>query len=171
MMKPLTPAAIQAERNNNVEQNHDYFFEGLNDFLQALKDWQVNLGDDGVLTGIPVRDGVPCGKCNLTFYFYYSRGGGYRNAIWIKVDNIHNIDVWIRVGFSHTGNKNANIWSRYELDCDGIIMYYCRAFALPFEFNNPGIYKTNERVHPCSWNDILIEICHLIPCACNAHCK
>jgi hypothetical protein len=130
---------------------------------------QVNTNDGKPPTGVPGRNGTPCGKCKLTFYFYFSRGGGYKNAIWVHVENINALEVWIRIGVNHTGTKKVEIWSRCALDCPGIEMEY-RHFALPPTFNIPGIYKTVERVHNITWDEILLQICNFMPCVCNASC-
>lgn len=167
-MNPLTFPAIAAERQNHPACG--WFFDFLEEFLQNLHAWQINIGENEPANGIPIRDGAPCGICKLTFYFYFRPAGQYQNGIWIKVENINNIDVWLRVGLNINGNKNVNIWSLCTLDCPGINMEFHPALALPPVFNAPGIFKTGEVVHAATFEDILQQICNLMPCVCNSSC-
>lgn len=188
-MNPLTFPVIAAERQNYPACG--WFFDSLEEFLRNLQEWQVDAGGheepDGIprpngspagtdkpKSGIPHRNGLPCGDCKFTYYFYFSPLGGYRNGIWIQVDNQHKLDVWLRVGLSkqqnNSVNKKVEIWSRCPLNCLGIYMTFHPSLALPHYFTVRGIFKTEERVHDTTFNDILQQICNLMPCVCIANC-
>jgi hypothetical protein len=181
-MNPLTYPAITAERQNYP--GCDWFFDLLEEFLHHLQEWQVDINPQ--VNGQPIGDnhpagvtlqknGLPGGICTLRFYFFFRHGGenkngGYKNGIWIQVKSIHELDIWLRVGFSRIGNMNVNIWSRCPLDCPGIYMAVHPTLALPPNFNVRGIFKTEGIVHDTTINEILNEICNIMPCVCNSNC-
>ena len=169
-MNPLTQTSIDESRA--INPGNDWFFTALKDFLHDLEERLEQVENGDAPHGIPNHNGLPCGPCNLTFYFYFTPGGGYRNAIWIDVDNVNGLDIWLRVGFNIGGNKKVDIYSNCLLNCPGIFMIHVIAFGLNHLFRIPvgGIFKTNAIVHPCTFDDILDEICLLLQCACNGNC-
>jgi hypothetical protein len=166
-MEPLTQQSIDDQRLNNP--GFDWFFNALEEFLHALANRLVQIENGDAPHGIPQTNGQPCGVCNLTFYFYFSPGGGYRNGIWVDVDNINHVDVWFRVGINHNGTKKVDIFARCLLNCPDVALVP-RKYALPHQFNHKGIYKTEQELEDIGFDIILDRICGWMQCVCLSNC-
>jgi len=171
-MEPLTIQSIADQRLNFP--GNDWFFDALKEFLDALENRLVHTENGDDPHGLLQKDGQPCGVCNMEFFYYFPTDGildvDYRIAIWIKVTNTNGLDIWLRVGFNILGKKKVDIYSSCRLNCEGTFMKYAPTLALPPDFDAPKIFKTKERVHFCTFNEILDEICNLMPCACTGNC-
>ncbi len=169
--RPLTHDSIDSDINNHTP--NEWFYKALKDFLKELENWSIETNNDIGITGKPMKDGAACRSCDLSFYYYFSKGGGYKNAIWIKVNNIHSIEVWFRIGFAF-GNADYNkmdLYSECSLDCPGLIMKVV-GFSLPFKPSNTSSYKTEAQLeYRPSFEDLIKIICTSMPCACSGKCK
>jgi hypothetical protein len=120
-----------------------------------------------------------CSGCCLEFFYYYdsiippSSRDGYKNAIWIKVHNIHGLNIWIRVHNNKNGKK-INVFSDRQtlglvpnIPC--LVLTNIKAYGLPKQFL-PSCYMSHKgRVvnRKLSWENIIDEICNILPCLCN----
>lgn len=113
-----------------------------------------------------------CGDCCIEFFYFYDGALAnvlaYKNAIWIKVHNINNLNIWIRVGFNEKGKKKAQLYSKNPINC--MILENAPAYALPKLFTPDGIWMSDRglRVINAEWSEIIDKICNLLKCACIA---
>ncbi|MEI7982229.1 MAG: hypothetical protein WCI71_11295 [Bacteroidota bacterium] len=109
------------------------------------------------------------GKCELTLYYF--NGPSYTKAIWIKVHNIHRVNVWIRVFCNELDKKRVNAYSECKLDC--LSWTHVPSYALPPTFNGSGgIWMTDQgnQVRRVSWDIIVNELENYLECLCKGKC-
>ena len=141
-----------------------------NNFIKVVKEFEAeinkhletNNNNTGKLNQI-------CDNCELEFY--YHNGTTYDKAIWIYLNNVNKLNIWIRVGISDNNYKKTNIYSECNLNC--MLMSTVPSYALPVKFKKRGIFMSDKgkRVADVDYSQIIIEICNLTKCVCSAKCK
>ncbi len=154
----------------------DWFREGLEKFEQEVKDRVVEceLSNDKYRWRHPYLD-TYCGCCCIEFFYFYDSSlthvNEYKNAIWIKVHNMNDVDIWIRVGLNASDEKKVTVYSGCRLNCNIILTK--SNYSLPPNFTKKGIYVSdyNKKNLFISNNESLYNnICLLLQCLCDAKC-
>jgi hypothetical protein len=175
------PAILLTQQNINTGRGlfpaSGWFFDALEQFMRKLQEWRSNHQNHDDPNGTLTRNGVLCGSCKLTFYFHFSIGGNYRNAIWAKINNVNGLDIWFRIGFGEftADTKKIDIYSKCQLNatslkCINQGIHYFKSLSLPEAFNVSGIYKTSNTVQIQDFKDIFAMMCTWMTCVCNAIC-
>jgi len=178
--KSLTKGNIKSDPSAGSASDK-WFFDGLKDFLDALRRYFDEHPEDGSFTENPDSSQInpkgengPCLKCKLELFYYYHqnipRWQGYQNAIWIKVHNINGIVVWLRVFSNINHLKNVHIYSECKLKCPEFPLAYYQNFGLPPTFHPHGIWREVYRVQNVNWATVIQWVCDRLPCACSATC-
>jgi hypothetical protein len=163
--------------SSSLSNSDKWFQDGVKEFLNEINKKIIPCDkkeNGGLLNNNSTSDSAQSGVCCLEFFFYYRKGGSYKNAIWIKVNNIHNKEIWIRV---HNGinGKKINVFSTSNsLSC--VIHLNCVlltpvTYGIPQNFKPKGCFMSHvgRIVNPITtWVDIINEIYSLLPCLCNA---
>jgi len=104
----------------------------------------------------------PKGECLLEFYYYITKGGGFRNGVWIRINKS---DRWIFVLANPNDSKKTDIHSAVDLKCPKYPQPTPGKHYLPEDFTTPAYYEGNS-VESIDYNQLMQEIINRLDCVC-----
>ncbi|MCX6244693.1 MAG: hypothetical protein NTU98_08310 [Bacteroidetes bacterium] len=149
------------------------FEKGLIEFEKLIEKKLIDCDKDPKNSkGRLMDNNILCGDCCLEFFYFYDSSlvhiPTYKNAIWIKVYNLNNVNIWLRIGWDVNGNKKITVFSECDLNC--ISLEYSIAYGLPLTFTPTGVWIEKKRIAPISFSAIIDQICKYLDCLCKAKC-
>lgn len=117
----------------------------------------------------------------LEFYYHYEPiipSPPQTRAIWIRVFNQNNCNVWLRIQENlQLQQKRIEIYTKCELNClDWKFMpdYYIPEVVngiVTGQFIDPPIFRHPREINNvASWQIIIDQMRQLLPCACTGNC-
>lgn len=103
--------------------------------------------------------------CLLEFFYYCADNGGYKNAIWIRINGNHKRWIYINAA-PNTGAKRVYIASNPSLDVNNqqVTFQLPEAAPIPAKFNGGNYYI--EPGHANANVNVITEIMNRLPVVC-----
>ena len=155
---------MKIKRIGGNESVADYFDKAITELEQLLDDYFEADKDNN--TGFS-KTNEECRGCKLEWFYYYCKSESFKKAIWVKVNNLNKVNIWIRIGVNKKEKKKVNIYSDSYVGCVKLTKINTK-FPTLFMKNDIFISDKRKEVKLVTFQEILNEICNNLFCVCNA---